>query len=186
MRRIVNYFRSAYLCYFSQPATQRWLLRAIRKHRCRRIVELGMGTGVRACLMVEQARLAARQPPHYTGVDLFESRPASTCAGLSLREAHRRLKATGAHVKFIPGDPLAALSRAANDLVGTDLLVISADQDAQSLEAAWYYVPRLLHDRSLVVIEAAGEATGQTILRPLDRAEIDRLATAAASRRRAA
>ena len=37
--------------------------------------------------------------------------------------------------------------------VGTDLLVIGADQDETSLKQAWFYVPRMLQDNSIVVIE---------------------------------
>ena len=56
-------------------------------------------------------------------------------------------------IQVIPGDPLSALARSANGLQSTDLLVIAADQDTQSLANAWFYVPRMLHDKSLVLLE---------------------------------
>ena len=41
----------------------------------------------------------------------------------------------------------------ANSLTGTDLMLISADQDEATLEAAWFYVPRMLHPGSQVLFE---------------------------------
>lgn len=32
-------------------------------------------------------------------------------------------------------------------------MVIAADQDTQSLTNAWFYVPRMLHESSLVLLE---------------------------------
>jgi hypothetical protein len=88
----------------------------------------------------------------FTGIDLFEGRDDQS-SGLSLKEAHRLLKACGGRVQLVPGDPLSALSRSANSLQGTDLLVIGADQDETSLKQSWFYVPRMLQDNSIVVIE---------------------------------
>ena len=103
---------------------------------------------------------------------------------MPLKVAHKRLKATGANVRVIPGDPLSALARTANGLQGTDLLVIAADQDTQSLTNAWFYVPRMLHDKSLVLIE---DTSGhQPRFRTLTCTDVETLAKGSASTRRAA
>ena len=79
----------------------------------------------------------------YTAIDQFESRGESQ-PRLSLKEAFHVLRPTGVKLQLVPGDPLSALSRIANSLAGTDLLLIAADQDRQSLAQAWKYVPRML------------------------------------------
>jgi predicted O-methyltransferase YrrM len=174
----------AYLTLLSKPAHERALYQAIRKSSPLSIVELGVGLGTRASRMIAAAqRYRPDEPIQYAGIDLFEARTESGTA-LPLKEAHKRLKATGAKVHVIPGDPLSALARSANGLQGTDLLVIAADQDVDSLANAWFYVPRMLHGSSLVLIE---EATGdQPRFRSLNLQDVEQLASGGASRRRAA
>ncbi len=43
-----------------------------------------------------------------------------------------------------------ALARCANALKDTDLLVIDAIWNPHDFAGAWFYVPRMLHDRSTV------------------------------------
>ena len=78
----------------------------------------------------------------FTGVDLFELRLRKAGRGLSLKLVHRRLAATGAKIRLLPGDPYMALSRAVNMLGAADLVVIAADQDRAALERCWFYVER--------------------------------------------
>ena len=117
---------------------------------------------------------ACRHPKEnllYVGIDEFEARPAS-CPGLSLKEAHCRFKARQFKAQLLPGDPHAALTCAANALRNIDLVVISADQNAASLAQAWFYLPRVLHAKSVVYQEQAGP-DGAPVLVSLDRATID-------------
>jgi hypothetical protein len=167
-----------FFCFsrFSKPASERPIYRAIRKRKFRNIVELGFGTGQRALRMIRVAGLSV--PPdevHYTGIDLFESRAALDGPGMSLRMAHSLVRSTRARVRLLPGDPFGALSRAANNLRGTDLVVVSAGNDPASLAAAWFYFPRMLHDRSLVFVHDIPPEGGGT-MRQVNRAEIERWA----------
>jgi len=167
----IGRLRYVYLAYFSRPASERGLYRLIRRNKPQRIVEIGIGDGHRAARMIQvAARYRTAGPIRYAGVDLFETRSAEH-PGLTLKQAHRLLKPSGARVQLIPGDPLAALARAANALAGTDLVIISADQDASSLTAAWFYVPRMLHEGSCVLVECEAEE-GKLELRPLSKSEI--------------
>ena len=175
-----------YLAYLSKPSIDRLVYRVIRQRRVRTIVELGVGIGQRARRMIEVAAIHA--PPwevRYAGIDLFEARSASDGPGMTLKTAHRLLTATGARIRLLPGDPYTALSRAANSLVGTDLVVVSSRLDPDSLARAWFYVPRMLGERSQVLIEEQGEPGGPLVLRAISREEIAERA-AAALRRRAA
>ena len=183
---MLNRLKSIHLAHFSKPSVNRPVYRAIAKHRVRSMVELGVGAGQRSRRMIEQAqRCGEAGEIRYTGIDLFESRDADASLGLPLIEAHRILKATGASVQLVPGDPFSALARVANSLGSIDLVVISADQDEPSLQRAWFYLPRILHARSVVFIESPGEGDAAGMLRQISRDEIERLASPM-SRRRAA
>jgi hypothetical protein len=123
-------------------------------------------------------------PVQYTGIDLFEARPVGQL-GLSLKQAHRALSRSEARVRLIPGDPVTALARSANTLVATDLLIIHADQDAMSLQRAWFYVPRMLHTAS-VVLWQEGSVHNHGRFRTVPPREIERLARLATALNRAA
>lgn len=176
-----------YFCLtrLSRPAHQRCLYRALRRAQVRSIVELGVGDGQRAFRLLAVAqRYQPQERLSYTGIDLFEARPKEE-AGLSLKVAHRRLTATGAQVRLVPGDPFSALARCANALTKTDLMVISADQDPASLEQAWFYVPRMLHEKSLVFREERCLRSGRLSYRRMSVAEVAPLAQRDTSRRAA-
>ena len=183
---ILNRLKSIHLSHFSKPPADRPIYRAIAKQQIRSIVELGVGTGVRSRRMIEQAqRCGSPGEVRYTGIDLFETRRDDVPVGLSLIEAHRMLKATGASLQLVPGDPFSALARVANSLGGTDLVVISAEQQEPSLRRAWFYLPRILHQQSVVFIEEPAEGDAQYALRRMAQDEIERLAATESFRRAA-
>ncbi|HUT90182.1 MAG TPA: hypothetical protein VMY37_11840 [Thermoguttaceae bacterium] len=121
----------------------------------------------------------------YTGIDLFEARTPSDGPGLTLKAAHRLLSRTGARVQLLPGDPFSVLARAANNLRGSELVIISAGHDPNSLAHAWFYVPRMLCEGSYVLIEEPSGPEGEVSLRRLAPDEINPLAHAATLRRAA-
>ena len=87
--------KHAYLAYLSQPATDRVIYRLIDKRPIRSILELGVGDGVRAERMIA---VASRQQMdtelRYTGIDLFEDRPAGT-PRIALKQAYQQLRQQG-------------------------------------------------------------------------------------------
>ena len=178
--------RVLYLSYFSKPSVDRLVYRVVHRRQFRRIVELGVGFGWRAVRMIE---VAALQNPidrvSYTGVDLFEARTAVDGPGATLKMAHRLLTRTGARIRLVPGDPFTALSRAANALAGTDLVVISARQDPSALARAWFYLPRMLHPGSHVLIEEPSDSRAGPVMRSIPADEINRRAAAASLQRAA-
>jgi hypothetical protein len=177
--------KSAYLTLLSKPGHERSIYQTIRRLKAGSIVELGVELGQRSeRLIAAAARYRDSGEIHYTGIDLFEARPQPK-TGLALKEAHKILRASGARIRLIPGDPLSALARSANSLQSTDLIVVGGDQDRQSLEQAWFYVPRMLHERSIVLVEEATSETDRQF-RTITAAEAERLAASTASTRRAA
>ena len=122
---------------------------------------------------------------HYTGIDLFEARRPSDGPVTPLKTVYRSLRGTGARVRLLPGDVLTALSREANNLGGTDLLVISAPQGAELPAQAWFYIPRMLHRQSQLFVETVGPTDRSTIMRRVSNQEIIDRATAVTFRRAA-
>ncbi len=180
-------FRYFYLARLSRPAADRPIYQLIRRHRLRRIVEMGVGRGERSLRMIEMAaQQCAAEGVVFTGVDLFELRTPQDGPGLPLKEVHRKLAATGAKVRLLPGDPHAALSRAVNMLGTADLVVVAADQQPAAVERSWYFVERLLHPGSQVLVEEPAREKVRARFRSVPHDEIRRLAAATTQRRRAA
>lgn len=178
---VLRSLKYGYLAYFSKPVSDRLLVRTVHKLKPRRIVQLGIGLGERTRRMFEIALWHhAPESMRFVGIDLFEARNGGT-PGMPLKQAHAMLKPSGIKVQLVPGDPLSALMRTANTIPGNDLLLVSADQDQDSLTQAWFFVPRILHPQSLVLLETAN---GWQILQSAD---IERLASASPrAQRRAA
>lgn len=167
--------RSTWLLYFSQPANDRALFKAVKGRAIRSVIEFGVGDGVRTTRLLEVLSWRAENLPlRYTGIDLFEARPAGK-NGLTLKQAFATIRAPEVKVQLVPGSPLDALSRCANTLSETDLIIISADQQAADLEKAWKFVPRTLHDNSLILREQPA-GSGKTVFQVLPVAEVHRLA----------
>src|SRR5215213_2101888 len=151
MRRpMLRYY---YLTWFSQPAADRPLYQVVAKRPVRSIVEIGVGDALRAKRLLEVAIKPqhATEPLRYTGIDLFEARDKEV-SGLTLKQAYSQLKTDHVKLQLLPGDPLTALSRSANSLTATDVLIVSLDQIGESLDQAWRFVPRMLHANSLVYL----------------------------------
>ena len=176
---VTTFLRTTYLSYFSSPASDRLIYQTICRQKVRSILECGIGIGGRAVRMIEMARLASPGVEiRYAGIDRFEGRSAADGPGVSLKMAHRLLTDTHAKVRLIPGDSATALAQVANTLSNTDLVVISARQNTPALATAWYYLPRILHPGSQVLLETSRPG-GRIELRRIPPPEIVTLAAAA-------
>lgn len=174
-----------YLAYFSKPAGDRVLYRSVRRHPVRRILEIGMGPTARTLRLIDTVqRQAAGEEVRYVAIDLFEARPKDA-PGLTLKETHRLLKPTAVQVQLIPGDPASALTRAANSLQKIDMVMISCEHSEQSLDRAWFYLPRMLHEGSEVYLESRAAEGSETQWRRLAQSEIESHAAAHRPRRAA-
>ena len=175
--------RLFYLLHLSKPASDRLVYCEIRRLKARQIVELGLGTGQRSVRMIELLReFHEARHIHYTGIDLFEARTAADGPGISLREAHRKLQATGARIQLVPGTADEALSRTANGISRVDALVISASIPPERLLRAWFFLPRMIHSATRVLQESC--SGGTTTMRLLEPREVEQWA--ARGQRRAA
>jgi hypothetical protein len=168
-----------YLSYLSNPSSDRLIYRTIVHKRPRRILELGIAEGRRALSIIDAAaRFNQRTDIQYIGLDRFEDRTETDGPGVALITAHRMLKRSGARIKLVPGDPLRSLAHAANGLGQSDLLIISPQTDSERLNRIWYYVPRLLHQQSLVLLEQQLSG-GQKSIKVMCFREVEQLAAKA-------
>ena len=166
--------RYLHLAYFSHPAENRLLYRAIRRKRVRRIVEIGVGSVERAVRMIRLAsQTASPIKVRYTGLDRFEMREPEHGEPLSLKRAHRDLRTADAQVKLVPGNPAQSLIRVANSLTNSDLVLISAEEGEIFTEQAGFYLPRLLHSESLVFEQERSEPDGTSQWRQRTPLEIE-------------
>ena len=119
----------------------------VKRQQACRIVEIGINDLARAESLIQVAqRFAGDKKVWYTGIDLFDARPAGS-EPLALKETYRILRATEATIRLVPGVPRMSLASAANAHQNTDLIVIGPDVTEKDLHGAWFYVPRMLHDR---------------------------------------
>ncbi len=161
-----------YLLWLSKPASDRIILREIRRSRTQKILEIGIGPASRAMRMLQVASVNHMpRDLQYTGIDLFEGRSEADGPGLSLREAYRTLKPTEARIQLVPGTPDEALTRIANALTNLDLIVVSSRTPIEQLDALVHYLPRMIHTGTLIYQESRTEA-GSTSMRRVTMAEI--------------
>ena len=170
------------LCHFSKPTEDRLIYKTIRAQRCSSILEVGLGDGTRAERMLRVAqKFSVNKTLRYTGVDFFEGRENGQ-PKLPLRQVYKQLTSPSVKVQLVPGDLLSALSRIANSHTRTDLVLISAGQDPETLAQCWFYFPRMLHAGSQVLVQ---DAPGQSF-QVLSRLQIEKMAQQTSPRRSAA
>jgi len=171
--------RGLWLRYFSKPAADRTLYKALGSTPVRSLVELGVGLPHRTLRLLEYvSSRSSGEPIRYCGIDLFEARPSGQ-PPLSLKQAFAALQSPSIRVQLVPGDPYTALRRVANSLTSTDLLLIAADQDQDSLARAWTWMPRMLTANSLIFLEQPGAQPGTTAWKSLKLADIQKLSAEA-------
>ncbi len=149
------------------------MLRTISSQRTESIVEIGIHSLALTNRMLDLANQRADAGEiRYTGIDQFEGRDEPDDS-ISLKTVHTALSAQGAKIRLVPGDAFSALARTANSLIGTDLIIIHVALDSDSMGRAWMYLPRMMHDETIIYFR---QGAGQTATySQIDRPEIGRL-----------
>ena len=151
--------RYFHMCWLAKPVADRVVYKTIKKQQVKSIVEIGLGDGTRCEKMIRAAQTFSEGEIRYTGIDLFESREDDQ-ASVSLLEMHKRLNKTGAKVKLIPGDAEFSTARVANSLANTDLILLTMNEELESLERFWFFLPRMVHNKSLLLVQS-GQDVGE-------------------------
>ena len=180
----VRWIKFCYLAYVSKPQGERQLYRLVKARQVSRIVEVGVSNLTRTIRLIEVAqRYTPEQKVCYTGLDWFDARP-SQLEPLTLKQTHCTLQTTGAQVRLVPGPPGHSLAAVANAHQNTDLIIISPPVSDADLQRAWFYVPRMLRNQSIVLREHLG-ADGQAAFTKLSASELAERAGQSAPRRAA-
>jgi hypothetical protein len=180
--KVFDKLRLFYICHLSKPANNRPVYQIVRRLQALKIVELGIADCHDAVRMILVARLASPgRQVEYIGFDPFEGRNAASV--MTLKAAYQLLRATGARVRLMPGNPAETLPQAANSLGKIDLLILPRELATEANSRFWYFVPRMLHERTVVFLRNI-EAEGRRF-DILPGEEIARLASLGASRRAA-
>lgn len=158
---ILGSLRLFYFAYLSYPSYERFLYRLLVRHPVPKIMEIGLGKAVRARRLLEVVcRFLPPKQVLYTGIDLFEARPPSLGDPLPIKDVYRSLRQTGAQIRLYPGDPCTVLGQRANSLGRIDLLIVSHPTNRKSMAKAWFYIPRMLHPESIVLVEDRSGGSG--------------------------
>jgi predicted O-methyltransferase YrrM len=121
----------------------------IRKHRCTRIMEIGVYTGENAVSMVQTAIEHAADPQEveYYGFDLFWN--------ASSDQVGQQLAELGCTVALFEGNTLETLPRSVASLPQMDLIFIDGGKSLAEATSDWQYSERLVHDGTAVFIHNA-------------------------------
>ncbi len=182
---VLSGLKNIHQMYFSKPESDRLLYRAIRRQRVTTILELGIGNLDRTLRLIAMAgRLQGDMAQiAYTGIDLFDAR-SPDFEPLRLKHAHQSLSRSGAKIKLVPGDVDNGLTRMANALLGTDLVIMHTPQVLQPCSKAWFYFPRILHRATEIFQEELSVGEDQPGgYRTLAHEEIHHLAQSVSGRR---
>lgn len=181
----LGWFGTIWLTWCSRPAGERPILRLVRREAPRRVLELGLGTLKRTERMLSLMGRRGGEPVHYVGLDRFEGRVPGDPPGVTLKQAHRRLSPLG-RVQLVPGNVDASLARLCNHLGTFDLVLVAAENDPRHLERSWFFIQRLMNDRTVVLVETpvAGRA-GMTVWKRIEKPRVDELAARTIQRRAA-
>lgn len=180
--RKLGWFGRLWLTRLSKPAGERMIHRLALRTPPKRILELGLGTLGRTERVLTVAGAGGGEPVHYVGLDRFEGRLPTDPPGVTLKEAHRRLHAL-ARVQLVPGNVDTSLARLCNHLGVFDLVLVAADNDQRHLERSWFFIQRVVNDRTTVLVESADGA--KAVWKVVDKRRIDELAARAIQRRAA-
>jgi len=166
-----NWLCFARLAFFSRPKGNRQLYRLVKRDQICRIAEIGIGDLSRAVNLIQMAqRYAGDKKVCYTALDAFDARPPEVDP-MPLKETYRILRATNANVRLLPGTPASSLAAAANAHQNTDLIIIGPSVSETDLKGAWFYVPRMLNEKSTILTEHHG-ADGDPSFTALSRSQI--------------
>jgi hypothetical protein len=150
---LLSTVKFAYWAYLARPAGDRTLFRVARRLGARSIVEIGVSDLRRTLRLLRLARDWHPQGAvRYAAIDAFDLR-ASGQAPLPLKATHCALRHLGVSARLLPGGVVETLVRWANELQGVDIVVVSGRHAPHELAGAWFWLPRMLHARSVVLLE---------------------------------
>lgn len=117
----------------------------IRRHRCKRLMEIGVFDGENARRMVmAAAENWPREAVEYYGFDFFD--------GTRYKEVEKKLKETGCIFRLYKGDTMITLKKAVKTLPRMDLIFIDGGKSYREATNDWEYAKTLMHEQTAVFV----------------------------------
>ena len=182
----LGWWGTFWLNRFSQPAGDRSIYRQVQATIPRRVLEIGLGTLGRAERLLSLLQtIGPEAGVQYVGLDRIEGRLPGDPPGVTLKQAHQRLRPL-ARVQLWPGSADTSLSRLCNHLGLFDLVLVSADNEPQHLERSWFFIQRVVNAQTTILVETAAKTRGgATLWQVLEKSQLDALAARTLQRRAA-
>lgn len=170
---LARFWSTFKLLKLSKPATDRPVYKAVRGKKIASILELNIGTGKRAEILVPWLRQQADvETIRYAAVDEFETGGSDH---VSLKDFHSRLGRLGTKPFPVPhtGNLAAALARVAHTIGAVDLAIFDCDPPSIAEPAVVTILSKLLHPETVVLVRSSDSA----MLRLVSAIEVSRLDT---------
>lgn len=130
----------------SQPAEDRELFRATQGGDFSSVLDTALGDGSRCQRLLDWLARGTGTPKRYAAIDMFEAG-----GGMALKEFHAMINAAGCKAMPVPGTLASGLPRIAHTIGAVDLLILGQDVDQLQDPAFASFLPRIVHDKTVVV-----------------------------------
>jgi hypothetical protein len=155
----VKIFKELYIKIRS-PRRYKYLLKAIRENKARKIMEIGAWRGVRALEMIEEAgKNHSPKKVEYYGFDLFELLDRKTSLKEfstpppSLHEIKSKLEKTGAEIHLYRGYTKDTLPEVINELPVMDFIYIDGGHSIETIKNDWGYAQKVMDENTIVIFD---------------------------------
>lgn len=142
------------------PRRYKYLLKAVRKNKARKIMEIGTWTGIHAEGMIEEAKKHySPSEVEYYGFDLFELLDDKTSVKEfsipppSLAEIKKKLEKSGAKINLYRGYTQNTLPAVIDRLPIMDFIYIDGGHSLETIRNDWDYAKTLMDKNTVVVFD---------------------------------
>ena len=142
------------------PRRYKYLFKAIRENKARKIMEIGTWRGEHALEMIQEAKkYFAPEEIEYYGFDLFElldhenSVKEFSIPPPPLEIIQNKLKKTGANIHLYKGYTKDTLPKVINELPEMDFIYIDGGHSIETIKNDWEYAQRLMHENTVVIFD---------------------------------
>ncbi len=185
---IAAYLQHVWLMYKTRPRRYRALFDAIYRHKCRRLVEIGIFDGKHALEMIRTASAHhAASEIEYYGFDLFEElsdellEKEKSKKPLSYVAIQQKLEQSGAKIQLFKGNTKQTLPISLDTIRNADFIFIDGGHSIETIRSDWGYLQTIMTENTVVIFDdyyensekEAAEAGCQCLINQLDRRQYD-------------
>ena len=135
------------------------LTKIIQEHRCKKIMEIGVWTGMQAEIMIREAKKKNGTSVEYYGFDLFEDmtpelfKKAVAKQPPNMNDVQKDLSKLGVRVQLFKGPTTETIPKATKKIPIMDLIYIDGDHSIEGVTADWNNIQPLMNYNTIVVFD---------------------------------